>query len=76
MLRGPVERYYIINTKFEYRHCRQGFPEGLGLDSRDAALIEKIHNLKSDQKAVILAHNCQLPEVQDIADFVGDSWEI
>jgi quinolinate synthase len=36
-------------------------------------LIRRIKSLKEDRKAVILAHNYQLPEVQDIADYVGDS---
>ncbi len=36
-------------------------------------LIEKIQRLKQDRNAVILAHNYQLGDVQDIADFVGDS---
>lgn len=41
-----------------------------------AELREEIHGLKRELKAVIVAHNYQHPEVQDIADFVGDSLEL
>ncbi len=39
-------------------------------------VIERINQLRKDRNAIIIAHNYQCGDVQDIADFVGDSLEL
>ena len=36
-------------------------------------IVDRIKELKERRKAIILAHNYQIGQVQDVADYVGDS---
>jgi hypothetical protein len=45
-----------------------------GMD--DAALLAGIDRLRHERNALIVAHNYQIPPIQDLADFVGDSLEL
>lgn len=48
-------------------------PAGPVSDADKLALREEIRELARSRNAIILAHNYQIPDVQDLADFVGDS---
>src|ERR1700712_3848217 len=51
-------------------------PEGLtpfGGVEANAAWAEEVRRLAKQRDAVLLAHNYQIPEIQDIADHTGDS---
>src|SRR5918999_1316684 len=46
------------------------------LTHTDQAWADEVRRLAAEQDAVILAHNYQVPAVQDVAHFVGDSLEL
>lgn len=46
------------------------------VSSTEKKLIARIERLKAERRAVILAHNYQVGEIQDVADFLGDSLEL
>src|SRR5436305_11659642 len=45
----------------------------MAVDEDTRALQREVRELARQRNAVILAHNYQVPEVQDVADYVGDS---
>ena len=50
-----------------------GFKLPLAGDENVPELSRQVRELAAERNAVILAHNYQVPEVQDVADYVGDS---
>src|SRR6266403_1330715 len=58
----------MIATAVNSPPRRSGSPSRTSLD-----LSKELRELATERKAIILAHNYQVPELQEVADFVGDS---
>src|SRR6266853_1037916 len=58
----------MIATAVNSPPRRSGSPSRTGLD-----LTKELRDLATERNAIILAHNYQVPELQEVADFVGDS---
>src|SRR5947207_8591503 len=58
----------MIATAVNFPPRRSGSPSRTGVD-----LAKELRELARERKAVILAHNYQVPELQEVAYFVGDS---
>lgn len=66
-----INRLYRIAFKFKLK--KDLLNVLLTMSTEEKKIVDQINQLRIEKNAVILAHFYQIPEIQEIADFVGDS---
>ena len=61
-------------TKLDFGYIAKLYVTAGGRNGENMTIQEKIKALKAEKDAVILAHYYVAPEVQEIADYIGDSF--
>jgi quinolinate synthase len=69
---SPIRRVPPLRTAVDTIVARD--PEIAGMGQQE--LVDAVGRLRAEKGAVILAHNYQVPVIQDLADFVGDSLQL
>lgn len=69
---------YKMKGNLYFQYCYMGQTKiETGLKIMDKKTVkDQINSLKKKNNAIVLAHNYQLPDVQDVADFLGDSLDL
>ena len=61
-------------TRLDFGYIAKFYVTAGGRNGENMTIQEKIKALKAEKDAVILAHYYVAPEVQEIADYIGDSF--